>query len=98
MDEAASISSRSTSGDTVWLSAVSMDEASTGEGEADLHMSSCSSSEGDTQPSFTALSAEEPQFRSLSAEGEPAPKRPRPTAVPLPPPRPVRQNAFVLPR
>ena len=98
MDEAASLSSRSTSGDTVWLSAVSMDEASTGEGEADLHMSSCSSSEGDTQPSFTPLSAEEPQFRSLSAEGEPAPKRPRPTAVPLLPPRPVRQNAFVLPR
>ena len=97
MDEAASLS-RSTSGNTVWLSAVSMDEASTGEGEADLHMSSCSSSEGDTQPSFTPLSAEEPQFRSLSAEDEPAPKRPRPAAVPLLPPRPVRQNAFVLPR
>jgi len=98
MDDAAGISSRSTSGGTVWLSAVSMDEASTGEGEAELQMCSCSSSDGASQPSFTAVSAEEPQFRSLSAEGEPAPKRPRATAVPLLPPRPVRQNAFVLPR
>jgi serine/threonine protein kinase len=98
MDDAAGISSRSTSGGTVWLSAVSMDEASTGEGEAELQMCSCSSSDGASQPAFTAVSAEEPQFRSLSAEGEPAPKRPRATAVPLLPPRPVRQNAFVLPR
>ena len=72
MDEAATMSS--------------MDEAGTGEGEAEPEMRSCSSSDG-----FTALSAE-------SAEGEPAPKRPRSAAVPLLPPRPVRQNAFVLRR
>ena len=101
MDEAATISSRSTSGGTVWLSAVSMDEAGTGEGEAEPQMCSCSSSDGASQPAFRPLSADEPSqpaFRSLSAGGEPAPKRPRSAAVPLLPPRPVRQNAFVLPR
>ena len=101
MDEAATISSRSTSGGTeVWHSAVSMEEAGTGEGEAELQMSTGSSSDGASQPAFTDLSAgdEPPAFRSLSAEDEPAPKRPRATAVPLLPPRPVRQNAFVLPR
>ena len=102
MDEAATISSRSTSGGTkVWHSAVSMDEAGTGEGEAaELQMSTGSSLDRASQPAFTDLSAgdEPPAFRSLSAEDEPAPKRPRATAVPLLPPRPVRQNAFVLPR
>ena len=99
MDEAASMSSRSTSGGTVWLSAVSMDEAGTGEGEAEPRMCSCSSSDGASQPEFKDLSADEPQqFRSLSAGGEPAPKRARSAAVPLLPPRPVRQNAFVMPR
>ena len=103
MDEAATISSRSTSVGTVWYSAanaVSMDEAGTGEGEAELQMSSGGSSDGASQPAFTDLSAgdEPPAFRSLSAEDEPAPKRPRATVAPLLPPRPVRQNAFVLPR
>ena len=69
----------------------SMDEAGTGEAEAEPEMRSCSSSDGASQQVFTALSAD-------SAEGEPASKRPRSAAVPLLPPRPVRQNAFVLPR
>ena len=77
MDEAATMSS--------------MDEAGTGEGEAEPQMRSCSSSDG-----FTALSADEQT--AVSAEGEPASKRPRSAAVPLLPPRPVRQNAFVLRR
>ena len=127
----------------------SIDEAGTGEGEAEPQTRSCSTSDG-----FTPLSADEqlafrsavsaggdaagPAMRSLSApsestptpsltpsleemkaayekamdeaatmssmdasgtgEGEPAPKRPRSAAVPLLPPRPVRQNAFVLRR
>ena len=69
----------------------SMDEAGMGEGEAEPEMRSCSSSDGASQQGFTTLSAD-------SAEGEPASKRPRSAAVPVLPPRPMRQNAFVLRR
>ena len=69
----------------------SMDEAGMGEGEAEPEMRSCSSSDGASQQGFTTLSAD-------SAEGEPASKRPRSAAVPVLPPRFMRQNAFVLRR
>ena len=65
---------------------------------AELQMHSGSSSftplSAEEPPQFRPLSAEEPpQFCSLLAGDEPAPKRPHSTAVPLLPPRPVRQNA-----